>query len=78
MENKKSMLWMITDGMSSENGIEHKEIWVLYVVENGGRVSNVSNGRGEKFACGERNAVESGLEHVAMDLRDVGDLLGRF
>lgn len=68
IEDMKSMLWIITDGVGSEHGIKHEEIWVLYSVENGGGVLDVLDGRGKKLAGEKRKAVETSLDHGPMEL----------
>lgn len=70
IEKNKSLFRFVTIGIGSEHSIEHEEIWVLNVAENGGRIFDVLNGRGEKLAQGERGVVKTGLHHRAMDLRD--------
>lgn len=70
IEHNKSLFRFVTNGIGSEHGIEHEEIRVSNVVENGGRIFDVLNGRGEKLAQGERDVVKTGLHRRAMDLRD--------
>lgn len=53
IENNKSLFRFVTNGIGSEHGIEHEEIRVSIVVENGGRIFDVLNGRGESLLKGK-------------------------
>ncbi len=68
-ENTRSLLWVIPNGIASEHGIEHVQIGVLYIIENGGCVFHVLDRTRKKLAQSEGDMVKASLDHKAMDLR---------
>ena len=58
--------------IASEHCVEHEEIWGLNVTENGSCVVHVYDRSCEELAQSERNVVETGLDHVAVNLTDFG------
>lgn len=71
IEENKSLFWVFTDGIGSEHGVVDEEVWGFDLMEDGASVGSVQYGGSKKLAQREGDEVESGLDHVGVDLRDL-------